>query len=136
MKIHTMEYQKIGHYKYRLAKDYRINTGIMPSAHNDYISLDKGILIVKKHYAWDGSSWSFDKNSIVASLVHDALYQLMRERLLNKKHRQAADLLYRDICIACGLWKIHANFRYKMLRMFGKGAVKTKRRPNKSLLAP
>ena len=48
----------------------------------DWISLSKeGILSIRSGYAWDGPSGpTIDtKNTMRGSLVHDALYQLMRE---------------------------------------------------------
>ena len=52
-----MKYRKTKGYKFILHEDEKFEVPqIQETAWNDYISLDKGILIVKKGYAWDGSS--------------------------------------------------------------------------------
>ena len=59
-----------------------------------------------------------------ASLVHDALYQLMRREELNTRtHRKPADKLFRNICKLGGVSSRTANFWYKGLRKFGKPAA-------------
>ena len=91
-------------YKYQLASDYRIKILIRPAANivTDFIKLDTdGELTAKNGYAWDGPSGPVidTKENMRASLVHDALYQLMRNKELNRRtHRKPADQLFRDIC--------------------------------------
>lgn len=91
-------------YKYQLAEDYEIHTRIRPPQDiaDDFISLDRqGNLKVSKGYAWDGVSGPVPDTSsnLRASLIHDALYQLMRKRKLSASaHRDSADQLFRDIC--------------------------------------
>lgn len=121
-----MKYQKISKYKYRLAEGELRQTAIKgPYISTPFIHLwSAGSMWISKGYAWNGSNWSFDKHSKTASLFHDAAYQLMRMGLLGKEHRKYFDRLYRDMCIEKGLWKIHANLRYRMLRMFGFGGAK------------
>ena len=59
-----------------------------------------------------------------ASLVHDALYQLMRhEELSARTHRKAADQLFKDICKEDGVSSVRASIYYKALRKFGKPAA-------------
>ena len=58
------------------------------------------------------------------SLVHDALYQLMREGLLKTRtHRKEADLIFKRICIEDGVSNLRASAYYKALRKFGKPAA-------------
>ena len=59
-----------------------------------------------------------------ASLVHDALYQLMRNKELNARtHRKTADGLFRDICKDDGVSSFRADVYYRALRKFGKPAA-------------
>ena len=60
------------------------------------LTLDRR-LIVHARYAWDGPSGpTFDTpTNMRASLFHDALCQLIGERLLDKKYRKYADELLR-----------------------------------------
>jgi hypothetical protein len=116
-------------YKYQLANSYKINISIRPSSdiETDFINLDTdGNLLVQKGYAWDGPSGPVidtDEN-MRASLVHDALYQLMRnEELSSKTHRKAADQLFKDICKDDGVSNLRASAYYKALRKFGKPAT-------------
>ena len=116
-------------YKYQLANDYSISISIKPKSNidTDFISLDvHGNLLAKKGYAWDGPSGPVidtDEN-MRASLVHDALYQLMRnEYLVTRTHRKAADQLCKDICKEDGVSNLRASIYYKALRKFGKPAA-------------
>ena len=85
-------------YRYQLQEGYSLVISIRPAAAvaNDYIALDpQGVLRIAKGYAWDGPSGpTLDtRNFMRGSLVHDALYQLMREGLLDHTiHREAADI--------------------------------------------
>lgn len=54
------------------------------------------------------------------SLVHDALYQLMRMRHLDyRAHREAADEELHDICVADGMSEVRAWGVLKGVRMGG-----------------
>ncbi len=116
-------------YKYQLASDYGIKITILPAEDivTDYIELARdGELTVKKGYAWDGPSGPVidTTENMRASLVHDALYQLMRNKELNTRtHRKAADELFRDICKEDGVSSFRANVYYKALRKHGKTAA-------------
>ncbi len=116
-------------YKYQLAYDYQINISIRPKSdiETDFIDLDTlGKMVVKKGYAWDGPSGPVrdTKKNLRASLVHDALYQLMRhEKFKARTHRKAADQIFKDICRKDGVSKFWASRFYKALRRFGKPAA-------------
>lgn len=116
-------------YKYQLASDYRIQIPIRPAADIDteFIRLaTDGELTVKKGYAWDGPSGPVidTKKNLRAALVHDALYQLMRNAKLNKRtHRKSADEIFRDICKEDGISGFRANVYYKALRNHGESAA-------------
>lgn len=116
-------------YKYQLADGYTIEISIKPkqAIETDFINLDEaGILLIKNGYAWDGPSFPLidtDEN-IRASLVHDALYQLMRnEELSSRADRKAADQMFKDICKTDGISNFKASFYYMGLRVFGKPAA-------------
>lgn len=130
-------------FKYQLIEDYEIETGIKGySARTPYLSLySTGRLVINKGYAWDGPSGpTIDtKNFMRGSLVHDALYQLMRMgkmgRSMGKRNRQQADRLLRTMCIEDGMWRVRAWWIYKSLRLFG-GPAASKSGRRDSLTAP
>lgn len=95
-------------YKYQLKQDYALSVPLKPAARfdSDFLQLETdGRLLIKQGYAWDGPSGpTIDTlNFMRGSLVHDALYQLMREDCLDHiQDRAVADQLLRAICIADG----------------------------------
>ena len=116
-------------YKYQLAESYSIDIPILPNADikTDFIELDIiGQLTLKKGYAWDGPSGPVidTEENMRGSLVHDALYQLMRNDLLKTRtYRKAADRIFRDLCKEDGVSGYRANVWYRALRNFGKPAA-------------
>ena len=116
-------------YKYQLTESYSIKITIKPNAEIDfdYISLSKeGVMSIKKGYAWDGPSGpTIDTlNFMRGSLVHDALYQLMREQILEKSiHREPADKLLQKICKEDGMSLIRAWWVYYGVRVGGDSAA-------------
>lgn len=110
-------------YKYQLAKDYTHRVPIFGyEIDTEFIQLNKeGYLTQKKGYATDGPSGpTFDtKSAIRGSFVHDALYWLIRNGLIAKSCKDVADLLFRDICIDDGMWKIRAHWWYEGLKREG-----------------
>ena len=116
-------------YKYQLAEGYAIKTLLRPKAAitTDFIDLDiAGNLLIKKSYAWDGPSGPVKDTpeNMRASLVHDALYQLMRIKELNaRSYRKTADIQFMLICKEDGVSSRTANLWYRGLRRFGKPAA-------------
>ena len=134
-----MIFYKTG-YKYQLDKDYLIETKIRPDELivTPFITVCfNGLLCIKKGYAWDGASGpTIDtKNTFRASLVHDVLYQLMRQDRIPRDYRKYADELLRDILIEDGMWKIRAKLWYIAVRYFGKYTSR-KKDARKTLTAP
>ena len=80
-------------------------------------------LIIHKKYAWDGLSGpTIDTHSSMrGSLVHDALYQLMREKGLNcDKDRYMADNILYKFCRQDGMIWLYAILIYFGVRAFGR----------------
>lgn len=88
-------------YRHQLAEDFELDVseyGIFPHSPggNDYVQLTLGgDLHISKGYAWDGASGpAINTTSFVRpSLVHDALYQLIRMGVVPRDCRAAADRL-------------------------------------------
>jgi len=104
-------------YKYQLASDVHIYVGVIPGrwiqAHFIQLDID-GWLTIRQGYAWDGMSGAIDtRNSMLGSLVHDALYQLMRRGYIPFSHRPTADRIFYQILLAKGMWKWRAWYIYR-----------------------
>ncbi len=112
-------------YKYQLAGTYRVQIAIEPEKDiiTEYVLLGTtGMLTIMEGYAWDGPSGpTIDtKNFMRGSLVHDALYQLMRERHLNEDTwRAAADNILHALCIEDGMSWLRAWYVLRGVRWFG-----------------
>lgn len=120
-----MKYRK--GFKYQLAEDYTIDTGIVSYYfNNDLVELyTTGRLLIKKGFAWDGASFIvMDTKSVMeASLVHDALYYLMRQGIISGGFKEDIDLLYYNLCIKNGCWKWRAKRHLEGLLLGGRSAT-------------
>ncbi|WP_273430243.1 hypothetical protein [Chitinibacter tainanensis] len=118
-------YRRRRTYKYTLDTPYQLLTPLRPleAVGNGFLRLHPdGTLAIAAHYSWDGASGPMpDLPSIVrGSLVHDALYQLIREgALAAKPHRREADQLLRSLCLADGMSYLLAQWVYLCVRVFG-----------------
>jgi len=123
----TIEYK--GGYRYQLKKTYAYINDMLPAVMitTQYITLyANGRLVINKGYAWDGASGPVINTKSVAraSLVHDALYQLIRTGVLKKEDRSTADKIFRQICIEDGMGPIRAWYMYHALRHFAPAFLK------------
>lgn len=121
-----ISYKKRVKYKYTLHEDflYPDPTGIEVEEciGLGMLRMDKaGHLTILKGYSWDGPSGpTIDTPSFMkGSLIHDALYQLMREEKVGFDQRLRADQLLREVCIASGMFQPYAWWVFWMVRLFG-----------------
>lgn len=128
-------------YKYQLVDDYVITLPIPYQEvplDTSYLSVSyTGVLTIKRGYAWDGPSGpTIDTvNSLRASLVHDALYQLIRLKYFPPHYKQLADDIFYQILREDGMSKIRASIWYKAVKLFGgKNILPEREKPVK--LAP
>jgi len=140
-------YRKLRHYKYQLVDDnfsiiIKLTTPVDIKIENFIELTSKGKLTIMKGYAWDGPSGpTFDtKNFMRGSLVHDALYQLIRDGRFdeaeNEERRRYADDLLREMCKKDHMSSFRAWYVHKAVRWFGKRAVKKTEKYKKKLYAP
>jgi len=137
-----MKYRKLKGYKYELMEYVRQPVDVpdtpkaMSIGFQYYLYISNGILVIKKHYAWDGPSGpTIDtKSFMLGSLVHDALYQLMREGFLDRKYRNYADKLLRQICLVNGMSKLRAWYVYQAVKLFGKRTSLPRKNPRGQIL--
>ncbi|PJZ69869.1 hypothetical protein CH373_13555 [Leptospira perolatii] len=129
-----IKYRTLRNYKYQLLYDYTIQIDLRPASeiiepHQGelrFIRLKQnGQLTIFEGYAWDGPSGpTIDTpNFMRGSLVHDALYQLMRNSRLDQSTRKYADDLLHDLCIEDGMSKLRAKWVHWAVRTFGGSAA-------------
>lgn len=120
-----LKYKELHGYKYLLMRNMQVAVDIPVNCQNDYIILRDGVLTMREDYAWDGASGpAMDTPDFMrGSLFHDGLYQLMREKLLDIKYRDAADRLLQKICLEDGMGKFRAGYVYQFVRWFAKSAA-------------
>ncbi|MES9904838.1 MAG: DUF1353 domain-containing protein, partial [Sedimenticola sp.] len=130
-----ISYKKREKYKYNLHKDFSYQcTGIEAEGEitvekedereketKPLVTLEiSGKLTIRKGYAWDGATCTPDSATIMTgSLVHDVLYQLMREEKIDFDQRLRADQLLREICLEAGMSPAYAWWVFWGVRLFG-----------------
>ena len=127
-------------YKYQLEDTY---TGKLFEKYTDCdfewvkIYEDGTKIYIKKGYAWDGPSGpTIDTSSFMrGSLIHDAIYQLMRLEKLHKKYKQTADIELKKICIEDDMNSFRANYVWWAVDKFGEPSSNPKSK-KKIIIAP
>ena len=129
-------------YIYQMVEDYSIDVSNVDivgyEGESDFLTISKeGLLIIKKGYAWDGPSGPtfHTKNFMRGSLVHDALYQLMREEILPRSCQEPADHLLQQICQEDGMSDFRSGYVYEAVKNFGSANTDPKNK-KKILTAP
>ena len=109
-------------YKYLSEEHFYIKMGFSPE--EDIITeygffLSNGWIGIWKGYAWDGASGPTvdSKSSLIGSLVHDFLYQLMRLGLLQRSFRKKADLAIYYLIKRDGMSWFRAQYWYRGVRI-------------------
>jgi len=125
-KIKKIKYK--GGYKYQLVSDYQVQINIFPSVciFTKFIMLSMdGMLTILVGYAWDGASGGCPdlKKIMRGSLIHDALYQLIRMKLLTLDDRKPADKELRKACREDKMWRVNRWWVYRGVRWFAKGSA-------------
>ena len=129
-------------YKFQLAAPYTVDVGFKPMLSvsvGEWVSLsDQGILSIKDGYAWDGASGPVEQSPQIlrGSLVHDALYQLMRAGVLDQNYREQADMVLKRICIEDGMSHWYAQAVFSAVREFGASHAAVGAQPYPVLTAP
>lgn len=126
-------YRNLTGYKYQVMKDYSIQLNLTPLKAISrklakFLSLSPhGVLSIRKFYAWDGPSGpTIDTRDFMrGSLIHDALYQLMREGVLDYRvHRQRADEIFRELLLEDGMCSFRAWYTYQAVHLFAEGGAR------------
>lgn len=123
--MNNLNYIKIKHpkYKYKLISPFKYKTDLITTTCNThYTKLKKtGEIYINNEYAWDGGSFIAidNKPMMYASLIHDSLYQLIREGYMSYKFKKIADIIFKEALINYGSSKIRATWCYLAVKYFG-----------------
>ncbi len=146
IRIHDRKHARPGQvefsesYPYKLQEDVCVQTKIQHGkrliTENELASLDKnGLLRIKKGFIWNGANVIPDtRSNMFAALVHDALYQIMRDYQENmgdidrEEFRESADKLFLELWIKNG-GGFFAKRCYSILRRAGSRYTSRKRKP-------
>ena len=137
MSMERITYRSLWRYKYQLVEPYDVATGLdvgkRIGTESDWVVLDQdGRLSLRAGYAWDGPSGpTLDTSTFMRpSLVHDALYQLMRtEQLDRDQWREPADRLLRTMCREDGMNRFRAWYVYRGVRLKGHSSTTPRAEP-------
>lgn len=126
-----IRYRDLRAWKYELMETYQLYVGIHPekAIHTELLDLaTTGFLTIHRDYAWDGPSGpAIDtKNFMRGSLVHDALYNLVRMGLLPERYRSEADKVLRRLCREDGMSALRSAWVYHSVRTFGWGSTRSR----------
>jgi hypothetical protein len=126
-------------YKYSLWTTYSVRTGITGHSvrHRLFELKPDGWLAIFEDYAWDGPSGpAIDTKSFMrGSLVHDALYEMLRLGLLpHDPCFHQANLELKKICLEDGMWRWRAAWVFWAVENYGSAAAAL--RPERLITAP
>ena len=121
-----MRYRK--GYKYKTCEGHKIevpfDVEISPvpeyPAGNRFVFYKEGYLYIANGYAWNGASGIPDtKYTLYPSLIHDAWYQLIRERAVYMYTKTYADKWFGDLCHERGLNRLASDLLIVGLGVLG-----------------
>lgn len=110
--------------RFQVAQDYQLPISILPSkaVYTELISLDEaGNLTIRAGYAWDGATGlpGTPPDLIRGSLVHDALYQLIRSGSISSEYRDQADRILQSIVLEDSGDHAFAEVVYQAVHLLG-----------------
>lgn len=123
MKFRRLKKNESKRYKYELTQNQHVkltrefpDTALLP-----WLRIANDAINIRDKYQWDGASGpAIDTDDwMLASLVHDALYQLLRERKLPMACRKNADKQMLDLLKAAGMPWWRRGYSYIGVRIAG-----------------
>ncbi len=126
-----MKYRRLTGYKYQLAEEFSIKLPLFGdvSVLHPEITLAGGVLTIKAGYLWDGASGPTldDATNMTPSLVHDALYELIRAGLLPSARQGDADYTLNQLSRDRGMPAWRRLLWFNGLSLLGFNAAKPKK---------
>jgi hypothetical protein len=112
-------------YSYKLLKPYSVKVPIDENAEGRLLQLKDGVLTIEAGYTWDGVTEGPDhRQDMRASLVHDALYELLRYNHLSKELVPKINAIYEKIALEDGEGGFRAEFMYRVENALGGSFLK------------
>ena len=116
-----IKYRSLKPYKYQLVEEYMVKTAIKMKDQDGgmfcYLRpvATGSMLVMKQGYSWDGTSGPTvdTENTMRAGLVHDSLYQLLREGVIGQEYVDYADELFHKILREDGVSRFRAWYYFK-----------------------
>lgn len=105
-----MKYRETTNYKYQTVEDFSIPVKIYPKLDIHEPNPENPFLKLSKNGR--------------GSLVHDALYQLMRQNKISLEYREYADELLKKLCLEDGMSSFRAEYVFRSVRYFGESSAK------------
>lgn len=109
-------------YKYWLRSGFKMETNIKIDEPiiSEFFALESdGTLSIFPGYAWDGSTKVADtKSTQIASVVHDALCQMVQEGMLDKKWKEEINRIYYNLSKKGGMSRFRAALRFLGIEIF------------------
>ena len=118
-----IKYHKVT-WKYTLDETYshllHFDTGVKVS--KPYYEIDGKLLIIRVGYSWDGASGPTvdTEDSMRGSLVHDTLYQAIREGCIKSSFRRKSDRELSKILKSEGMARLRRWYWRVGVRLFGR----------------
>lgn len=127
-------------YKYQLVENYTVEVNVYPEIPVGRLFIHlvpNGTLTISAGYAWDGPSGpTMDTSNFMrGSLVHDALYQFLRNGDFLPSYRKEIDLELQRMCIEDGMSRIRAWWVYRGVRAGGRRSASSSAK-KKTIIAP
>jgi hypothetical protein len=109
--------------KYRLDEPYRLKVQLdSPNMVCRHVSYTDGELLIDREFVWDGmTGMVYNEDAVIrGSLVHDAIYHLMRECNMKASNEKIADELLYKIVVEDGVSWLYAQFIWYYVKYLGK----------------
>jgi len=125
-------------YKYVVKRDFHIKLDIVPYApvSVDHMQMDmEGNTVILAGYPWNGASGpTIDTlSSMIPSLVHDFIYELIRLGLISPEYKAYADQLLHDLGNECHMWGWRADLWLWAVGKFGDGSIRPSAEPKEEV---
>lgn len=128
-----MQYQKVQGFRVYKTWEYQTKIATDRIIRTYYIDLIKGLLVMKKGFCYEGSApgpkWVLKALGILGKkskrgyCAHDAIYDLIRNGLLEPFWKKFADDLMHEIHLKDRMVKPAAKFVYKSVTTFADFAI-------------